>query len=347
MTVMKAAVFTDKGRVEVQEIEKPTPKKGEIRIKIKSCAICTFEQRVYEGIIPVGFPFVGGHEVSGSIEAIGDNVDQDRWKIGQRVALRLLGNCGECHYCRIGEENLCESSYDNDTSLSILGPGGLSEYLVVPSTKVYEIADDIPFPIAALAEPLACVTHSVERAGIQIGNDVVVIGAGIMGMLHMLLAKKSASRVIVCEVDEERRALAKKLGADLVLDPTAGDIEEKIKSETNGRGADVVFNTTAISTVAEQATRLVAKTGKVLFYSSIHPDEPIAMSPDHIHRSEITITGSVSPSIESFLKATKLLSAGIIDPAQLISHEIPLSDIQEAFEKAVLPETYRVVVNME
>src|SRR5690625_904659 len=274
---MKAAVFTEIDNVEIQEIEKPVPGKGEVRVKIKACAICTFEQRVYKGLLKVPFPFIGGHEVAGVIEEVGENVDSKRWKVGQKVAVRLLGNCGECHYCRIGEENLCENSYNNETSLSIGGPGGLSEYLVAPTTQIYAMSDALDYKIYALAEPLACVTHSIERGNIQIGDDVVVIGAGIMGMLHTMLAKNLAARVIVCEVDEERRKLAESLGADITINPLEVDLEEKIKEITDGRGADVVFNTTAISAVAEQATRLAGKTGRVVFYSSIHPDKPISV----------------------------------------------------------------------
>lgn len=347
MTLMKAAVFTDIGKVEIKEIEKPRPGQGEVLVKIKACALCTFEQRVYGGQIQVPFPFIGGHEVAGVIEELGDDVDDKRWDIGLKVAIRLLENCGECHYCRIGEENLCEQGYKGETSLSIPGPGGLSEYIVVPSTKLYDVSDDLAFRIAALSEPLACVTHSIERGQIEIGSDVVVIGAGIMGMLHAILAKRLAARVIVCEVDEERRNLAKTLGADVVLNPVEEDLVTRVKELTGGRGADVVFNTTAISEVAEQATKLAAKTGRVVFYSSIHPDKPISLSPDYIHRSEVTITGSVSPSVQDFLKSTKLLSSGIINPELLISKEVTFDRVQEAFEMAVVPNTYRVVVGID
>lgn len=345
---MKAAAFTEVGKVEIQEFEKPEPGRGEVLVKIKACAICTWEQRIFKGIARMPLPFIGGHEASGVIEKLGEGVNEKKWVVGQKVVLRLLNTCGECYYCRKGEQNLCEMiGKKSQTGLPIAGPGGMSQYLIVPSTQLFKISEEISFVKASLSEPLACVIHSVERAQIVIGDDVVVIGAGIMGMLHMMLAKRRAARVIMCEIDEERRELAMKLGADVVLNPGEGDFVSRVKELTEGRGADVVFNTTAISEVAETATKLAGMTGRVVFYSSIHPDKPISISPGYIHNSEIVVTGSVSPSIEDFQKSTKLLSSGIIDPEAVISAVVPFEKVQEALEKSVVPGTYRVIVTMD
>jgi len=344
---MRAAVFTGAERIEIKEMEKPVPKKGEILVKVKACALCTWEQRIYKGISRVPFPFIGGHEVSGIVEELGEGVDENRWKRGQKVALRLLAACGECYYCRIGEHNLCEMiGKKEQNGLPFPGPGGLSEYLTVSSTKLFKLADDLSLEVGSLSEPLACVIHSIERANIEIGNDVVIIGAGVMGLLHVMVAKKRAARVIVSETNEERRKLASELGADEVFDPSEEDPIEKVKKLTDGRGAEVVINTTAVSDVAQMAIQMAGKTGRIIFYSSQHPDNPINVSPDWIHNSEITITGSVSPSLSDFQKATKLLSSKIIKPESLISEVITFDRIQEAFQKAVDPKSYRIVVKL-
>ncbi|MDN5311242.1 MAG: hypothetical protein PWQ68_215 [Thermoanaerobacteraceae bacterium] len=346
-TMMKVAVFSDTEKVEIREIEKPIPKKGEVLVKVKACALCTWEQRIFKGVSHVPFPFIGGHEVSGIIEELGEDVDENRWKKGQKVALRLLETCGECYYCRMGEQNLCEMiGKKRQNGLAIPGPGGLGEYLTVSSTRLFKIVDDLAFEVGALSEPLACVIHSIQRAHIEIGNDVVIIGAGVMGLFHVMMSKKQAARVIVSEVSEERRRLAKVLGADDTFNPLEEDPIEKIKKITEGRGADVVINTTAISKIAQQATQMVGKTGRVIFYSSQHPDSPISISPDWIHNSEITITGSVSPSISDFQKSTRLLSSRIITPEPLISEVIPFEKVQEAFQKATDPRNYRIIVKM-
>lgn len=347
MDVMKAAVFTDVGKVEIKEIEKPVPQKGEVLVKVKACALCTWEQRIFKGISHVSFPFIGGHEVAGEIEKIGEAVNKERWKIGQKVALRLLTSCGECYYCRIGAHNLCEMiGKKEESGLPYPGPGGLSEYLVVSPTKLFKLANDIPFEIGALSEPLACVIHSVERANIELGDDVVIIGAGVMGLFHVMIAKIRGARVIVSEINSERQKLAKQLGADEIINPLGKDPVEEVKKLTGGRGADVVINTTPVSKVAETAVQIAGKRGRVIFYSSQHPDYPIQISPDWVHNSEIVITGSVSPGITDFYRATKLLSSKIVKPQPLISEIVPFEKIEEAFKKAIDPQNYRIVVQL-
>jgi len=347
---MKVAVFTDVGKIEVREVKKPKPRKGEVLIRVKACAICTWEQRIFTGDNHVPFPFVGGHEISGVVEELGEEVDSNRWQRGMRVAPRVLPGCGECYYCRVGEHNLCEKiggDWKEDYGIPFLGLGGLSEFLIIRSSSVYPLSADTSFEHGTLSEPVACVVHSIERARIELGNDVVIIGAGIMGLLHVQLAKRQGAYVIVSEPSEERRALARKLGADEVIDPLAEDPIKKVKDLTEGRGADVVIDAIALSSAAEQAIQMAGKMGKVIFYSSIHPDKPIAISPNMIHNTEITITGSVSPNVTDFLRATTLLSKGMLEVSPLISDVVPLSRIEEAFKESMNPKNYRIVVKFD
>lgn len=343
---MRAAVITEVNRAEVFEVRKPAPNKDEVLVNIKACALCTWEQRTFSGIVRMPLPFIGGHEMSGAIEAIGENVDKGFYPIGQRVTVRTLYSCGECYYCRIGKENLCENkgrSVDNGHK-EILGPGGLGEYLVVNPKDIYKLPNDLPFEYGAFTEPLACVVNSVEQGKVELGNDVVVIGAGIMGLLHVMICKLKGARVIISELDEERRKLAEELGADITFDPSKEDLAEKVKNITDGRGANVVFNTTAIASVAEQAIKAVSNSGKVVMYSSVHPDEPIDIRPHWIHNSQVEITGAVSPNIKAFHTSSILLSKGLIVPEKLISGQYPIEECQDAFEHAVKPESFRIII---
>ena len=138
-------------------------------------------------------------------------------KPGDKAAARLLNSCGECYYCRSGHENLCVASFVAHTHSGIMGAGGFAEYMTVSAKAVYKLADDVDLDHAALAEPLACCVHSIRNARIQLGDDVVVIGAGIMGALHIRLAKMSGARVIVSELDPVRMDVARKMGADIVI----------------------------------------------------------------------------------------------------------------------------------
>lgn len=342
---MKVAAITDERKVEICEVSKPVPSGNEILIHVKACALCTWEQRTFTRLSKMPLPFVGGHEISGVIEAVGDKVNTEDFPVGKKVAPRIINACGKCYYCRKNAENLCvEIDNIDDTNQEIPGTGGLGEYIIVKDSQVYRYSSDISFEQAAFAEPLACVVNSIEQGKVQLGNDVVVIGGGIMGMMHIMLSKLKGAFVIISEPDEKRRKLALELGADMAINPMEKDPVEEIKALTEGRGADVIFNTTPIASVAEQATQMVGYMGRVVMYSSIHPDKPINVSPQWLHKSQAVITGAVSPSIESFDTAVRLLDKGIVNPQKLISGTYDLTNAQKAFDEAVMPNTFRIIV---
>lgn len=341
MSTYKVSVLTEKGKIEIKELEKKQPAGKQVLVKIDSCAICTLEQRFYTGVMN-RYPFAGGHEAAGIVEAVGDNVKSVA--PGDKVTIRLLTSCGECYYCRNGHENQCVVSFIAETHDGVGGPGGLSEYMMVDAKNIYKMADDINLEHAALTEPLACCVHSIQNADVQMGEDVVVIGVGIMGALHIQLAKLRGARVIACEVDDARLEVAKKMGADITVNTKGIDAAAKVKELTDGRGADVVFCTVAISAIAADAVAMAGKVGRVVFYSSFHPDNPIEISPNKIHSTEQILTGSVNPQTKDFLIATRLLSGKLVDVSELISDAVPLAEIEDAFKKAVDPSTYRIIV---
>lgn len=341
MSTYKISVLTDKEKVEIRELEKRQPVGKQVLVKIDSCAICTLEQRFYTGVMN-RYPFAGGHEAAGIVEAVGEEVKSVA--PGDKVTIRLLTSCGECYYCRNGHENQCVVSFIAKTHEGVGGPGGLSEYMMVDAKNIYKMADDINLEYAALTEPLACCVHSIGNGNVQLGDDVVVIGVGIMGALHIQLAKLRGARVIACEVDDTRLEVAKKMGADILVNSKKEDAVAKIKELTEGRGADVVFCTVAISAIAADAVQMAGKVGKVIFYSSFHPDNPIEISPNKIHSTEQIITGSVNPQTKDFLIASRLISGKIIDLSELISARVPFDEIDEAFKKAIDPSTYRIIV---
>ena len=342
---MNVVAIVDERKAEVREVTRPKPLKNQVLIKIDGCALCTFEQRMFTRIAKVPLPFVGGHEFTGTIVELGEGVKAEEYPLGQRVAARMLNSCGHCYGCRHDEQNVCDHSSDVDMSqMDIMGMGGLAEYINADLSQVYFLNNDLPVEKACFAEPLACVLNSIEKGQIEIGDDVVVIGGGIMGQLHVMSAKLQGARVIMSEPDAARREIAKQLGADETIDPTACDAVEKIKELTDGNGAAVVFNTTAVSAVAQQAIGMVAKMGRVVMYSSQHPDKPIEVSPNWLHNSEAVITGAVSPSVRSFRRSCDALSKGIIDPTLLVSGSWDCHDAQAAFEAAIDPATFRCIV---
>lgn len=344
---MKIVAITGDHEASVIEAAKPEPGKGQIRMRVEGCALCTFEQRMFTGVVPVPKPFIGGHEVAGYIDAIGEGLKPENYPIGKRIAARTFYSCGHCYGCRHDEGNLCVNGSEQDKSwMAYPGIGGLEQYMLINPDMLFFMNDDLPLEKACFAEPLACVLNSIEKGHIEIGDDVVVIGGGIMGQLHVMCAKLRGARVIMSEPDEARREIAAKLGADVCINPLECDAVEKIKELTDGNGAAVVFNTTAVSAVAQQAVHMVAKLGRVVMYSSQHPDKPIEVSPNWLHNSEAVITGAVSPSVRSFRRSCDALSKGIIDPDKLVSGVFDIDDCQKAFEAAIRPDTFRCIIKM-
>ncbi len=342
---MKVVAITGEKKAEVKLVKDPTLKPDSIMMKVNGVALCTFEQRIFKGEIKMPLPFVGGHEVAGEIYAIGENIDPKKYPIGKKIVADLAGGCGECYYCRHGHTDQCvEYNTLDDKDLDIPGTRGMSELIRVSPRQVYFVPDDLPTNKAVFAEPLACVLNSIDRANIEMGDDVVVIGGGIMGQLHVMCAKKRGARVIMSEPDPVRRKLAEELGADITFNPLENDPVEFVKNLTGGIGAETVFNTTPVSAVAKQAIDMTARLGTVVMYSSQHPDKPFDMSANYIHKTEVVITGSVNPSQKSFRQSVNMLSKGLIDPEKLVSGEFPIEEATAAFEAALRPDTFRIVV---
>lgn len=342
---MKAVAVVETGKINLIDITKPVPGPGQVLIKIRACALCTYEQRVYLGISRMSLPFVGGHEIAGEIAQVGPGVNPEIYCIGKKAAARIIYKCGSCYYCRRGHENLCiETNRNLVSEPGVSGLGGLGQFIAVDTSQLWILPDDISFEEAALSEPLACVVNSIEKGNPQMGDDVVIIGGGIMGMLHLMCAKLRGARTIMSEPDEQRRCLAHELGCDITINPVHNDPVQAVRDLTGGRGAEVVFNTTAISSVAEQAIQMTGSLGRCVMYSSQHPDEPVKISPNRLHHTEAVITGAVSPSVRSFDVSVNLLTKKIIKPEKLISGVFDYTQADKAFEEAVKPGTYRVII---
>jgi L-iditol 2-dehydrogenase len=192
---------------------------------------------------------------------------------------------------------------------------------------------------------VACVVHSVRALQPEVGDDVVVIGAGPMGLLNVLVLRARGARVIVCELDAERRAKALALGAHFVVDPGSEDPAEAVRALTDGRGADAVVAAVGSQRVDDLAFTLVGKTGRVVLFASAHPSAPVGADHNLIHKSEVDVLGVEGKDVQDFRIAVKLLSDRLIDVRPMIDSRVPLSELDHAFEMAIRPDTYRVIVH--
>lgn len=342
---MKTAVFYGIEDLRIEECPLPEVSENKILIKIEACALCTWEQRVYTGVKKVDYPFIGGHEIAAEIVALGNKIDPTKWQIGDKVLFGTNLACGDCDFCKSGEEQNC-IDFNHSKHLEGLphkGMGGLSEYMLVEPKHLFHYFGVTPEE-AALTEPLSCVVHSCETANIQYGDLVVVIGCGIMGLLHVALAVKSGARVLVCDLNPERLELAKKIGAHYIVDSSKEDLLAKVKEISHNLGANVVFDTTPIHSVAEESVELVSNTGKVILYSSFYPDEPVSFSPDKLHKGGYSIAGTANSNSRDFVRASRMISERVIDMRPFISEIIPFEEVVAGFESAIKGDKYRVVI---
>ena len=342
---MKKVVITAKETVELQEFPLPAIRDDQVLVKVKACGLCTFEQRYFTGG-KEQYPFNGGHEVCGVVEQVGQRVGSGL-QPGDKVVVAAITRCGECYYCQRGMDNMCANGGDNPVPGALWGPGGLSEYMVAEGYQVYKVSDSLDFAQGTIAEPLACVLRSVQKANVKYGDTALITGAGIMGLLHVKVAKLSGLKVIITEVDEGRKAKALELGADLVVDPSKEDVVQAVKAATEGRGVEAVFYTAGGAKAAEQGINALCKGGTIVFYGAIYPKGTMSIDPNKIHYDEINFTGLVSTTKESFRESARILSEGLIDVSPFISEQYPMEEIDKAFRRAVSPETYRVIVRMD
>ncbi len=342
---MKTVVFHGVNDLAVEEYDVPTPGAHQLLVRIEACAICTWEQRAYTGVNKVAYPFIGGHEIAGYVEAMGSEIDTKVWHIGDRVVCGVQLACKECDQCKQGAHEACEH-FNHQKQLPGLpyhGMGGLSSHYVVETRNCFKY-DNVPAEQAALVEPVSCVLHAVEMCDIQFGDIVLVIGCGIMGQLNALLAARRGAMVIVSDTNEERTALAIELGARCAINPSKENLVERVRELGSGRLADVVIDTTPIPSVAKDAISCLNNCGKVMFYSSFHPDEPIDFSPNQVHKLNLQILGSANSNERDFMRASRLISEGIISTEPFVSEVYPVERAQDAFDSACKADKYRVVI---
>lgn len=339
----RTAVFTALGSLEIREISLPPLDPSQVLVRVRACALCTWKQRFFKGTEPESYPFRGGHEVSGEIIEIGPAAVCEA-SVGDAVALAIMTRCGSCYYCRRGMDNFCLRDQGGSLAGLPWGPGGLSEYVIVEDYQVYQAAPQRDFASLALAEPLACVIRSVSLPPLEFGDAALVQGVGVMGLLHVALLKQRGVRVLVAEPDPQRRAQALAQGADLAFDPFDRDPAELAQAETAGRGVRAVFFTAGGVPAIQQALPALDKGGWLCLYGSVHPKAPLTLDPNLLHYRELIMTGTFSHTRASFRQAVALLVGGQIDTAPYISERVSFPDVTRGFERAIHPDSYRVVV---
>jgi 2-desacetyl-2-hydroxyethyl bacteriochlorophyllide A dehydrogenase len=342
---MRAGVLTGPEQFEIQEVENPTTGSGDVLIRLKFCGICTLEQRLYTGQMKFSYPVIPGHEASGIVEEIGEEVGllREELKPGARVALDLVSRCGECYYCRTGASNLCANRYRDGKRVL----GGFAEYRAVSSKQVFPISEALPLEAAAFAEPVACCIRSLKKIGLALAEDLLIVGAGPMGLMHLMVGLCMGARIFVSDPDAVRLKEASRLGAYLTIDPAREDLPAIVRKQTEGRGVDACVVTSPASAALQSAFQATGHNGRINIYTSYNEKLPLPTDANSIHRSEILVTGSEGRTEEDFLQAVRLLEFGKVEVGSLISRKVSFPDLEEGIKAAMTASTYRVLLDHE
>jgi L-iditol 2-dehydrogenase len=318
---MRIGVMPRAGAIELREVEIPEPGINEVLVRIRATAICTWEQRTFSGQQHNTFPFIGDHVTVGATA------------------------CGVCHWCRTGRDRVCPRHYAGTSRFGdAWGPGGFAEYKLHPANGVYPIDPATPWEHASLSEPLSCALHTARLLDLRISDDVVVLGAGVMGLMNVVALKKHGARVIVSETDATRLERARAMGADELIDAAATDPVARVRELTGGRGAEHVIAAIGHARANEQGMAMLSERGRFVLFASAHPVTPLSIEPNEMHNRETGVIGSLSSEQVDFYVANRLIGLRQVDLGPLIERTYELAELQAAMEASVAPGTYRMIV---
>jgi L-iditol 2-dehydrogenase len=325
---MKVAMWYNNRDVRIEE--KPVPKigPGEVLVRVEASGICGSDVMEWYRIDRA--PLILGHEVSGQIVRVGEGVK--RYREGDRVALAHHVPCNTCHYCLSGHHTVCETLRRTN-----FDPGGFAEFVRMPAINVdrgiFVLPDRVSCEDATFVEPLACVLRGQRLAHMRPGGSVVVIGSGIAGLLHVMLAHAfGAGRVIAVDISEYRLEAARRLGADIAIHATE-DLPDRLRELNHGLLSDLVILCTGAPSAIAQALKSVERGGTLLFFATPNPGAttPVAIN-ELFWRTEITLTSSYGGSPGDYQTALDLIGAGTIPVGQMITNRLSLDKAVQGFQ---------------
>jgi len=327
---MKAAIYQDIEKFEIQEVEVPTPKPGYVLLKIESCGICGSDLHSYFGHWGRGTK-APGHERSGVVVELGEGVNNV--KVGDKVCVECFSHCGECVYCRTGAYNLCinrRGSAGGEHS-------GFAEYGIAHCSSLYKLPEDFSSEKGVLVEPFAVSYRAVCQGEASHHDRVVIMGSGSIGLLCLVAAKAIGVRETIISVKYEHQAkMAEELGADKVIRITEQNVRKEVKQITNNDGAELVVETIGSAENFNDALSIVRRKGRLVLVAGYYKSLEVNLG--NIIGSEVNIVGSncygYSGFRTDFETCIDLIASEKVDVMKLVTHQFPLSEIKEAFRVA-------------
>lgn len=346
---MRAAVFHGIEQIKNEDVPRPEPGRGEILLKVGAAGICGTDLRIYGNghhRIPEGTTRILGHELAGEIVEVGQAVPD--LKPGMRVGIAPNIGCGVCAQCVAGWTNLCQDYRAFGISLD----GAFAEYMLVSADAIKQgnivaIPESLPFAEAALAEPLSCCFNGQEAVNLGLDDVVLIVGAGPIGVMHLLLARLGGARaVLVSELSATRREQAKAFDADAVVDPVNEDLQDAVMQFSNGQGADVIIVAAPAPIAQQQSLELVARQGRINFFGGLPKDKPtVELNSNLIHYKQLMLTGTTGSSVRQYRASMNLIAAGRIKLDKLVGAQLPLENIKEGIERSNSGEEMRILLD--
>lgn len=336
---MKAVVCEEINRLTIQDTDEPIRAEHEAIVSIKRIGICGTDLHAYKGNQPYfTYPRILGHELSGIIDDIGPNTAG--LQVGDQVSIIPYLHCGHCIACRTGKTNCC-------TSMQVMGvhvDGGMRERISVPASHLIK-AEGLTLDETAMVEPLSIGAHAVRRAGVQPGEQIIVIGAGPIGLGVMAFAKQAGARVIAIDRNLDRLELSRTwAGADVVIQAT-DQVVEQVAEVTEGDYAAAVFDATGNVQSMNEAIRYVAHGGQLIYVGLVKAD--ITFHDPEFHKREMSILGSRNATRADFEQVISTLRQKKLSMDGYITHREPLTELPSAMDKWLLPDTHVVKAVVE
>lgn len=330
---MKSAILYSIGDLRYEDSPMPEPSKGEALIRIKASGVCGSDVPRVMKKGTYSFPLIPGHEFAGEIASFGEE-SETKLQVGDKVTVFPLIPCGKCIYCQIGEFAQCDD-YDY---LGSRRNGGFAEYVVAPIENLIPVPDSVDFECAAMTEPASVALHALRRTGVDAGDNVVILGAGTIGIILVQWARIcGAGKVFITDIANDKLKVAMDYGFTNCINSREEDPVERIFKETNGKGSDISIEAAGTSATFEQSLRMTRKLGKVILMGNVSGDVTIPeKTASYILRAQLTIYGTWNSSINSIPKnewetSLKFMESGALNLKPLITHRYSLIEANKAF----------------
>ncbi len=337
---MRSWVYLAPEHIELREVPIPTPRAGELLVKIRAAVTCGTDLKMYRRghpKFPPPSPF--GHEFAGDVVEVGAGVQN--FRPGMRVTANVFAECGHCFYCQKGQGNLCENLVYNF--------GAFADYMIIPESIVrlntFEVPAHVPYAHAALTEPLVTVVHGQHLVRVQPGETVALIGAGAISLLHLQLAHRAgAEQIIVIEPSNDRLEIARALGATHLVNAREQDATEAVREFTDGYGADVVIECAGTKNTWEAAVQAVRRGGRVLWFGGLPGGTKVEVDAARMHYGEIALLNIHGDTAQDAREAFDLIASGAVNVEPLLSRVMPLEKVEAALQETIKGKAVKIVI---